>query len=753
MISDMPDTSPTTPIRPSLLDRLGRRIGRHPWRVVGIWLVLIVALGAIGGQVAGKLTEGGSYDERSDSWTAFVELNRAFGATTEDVTVIYSIAAPAPGNGTTGADPAAPHRITDPRITAAVADVLARLPHDRVVGVVNGLTAPPERGMVSADGYAAKVSITLREKGTPENPDTKQKLLDYQAIAGQFAVDVPGVRTDVGGIYSMADDVVRAVAEDTRRAETLALPIVAILGILIFGGLVAASLPPVVGLVASIVAFAAVSLTADHTTVTSQALTVVSLLGLGLAIDYSLFIVNRFREELRNGRGRDAATDAMGRTLATAGRTVLVSAVIVAVSVGSLLVFPLAQLRSLAYGAIPAVLGAAVTSVTLLPAVMVLLGHRVNALHIPGTRPATVLPEQADHQGAWARIARAVMARPWPSLLVVLAIVLGLAAPFRGVQWGSVDEGVLPVSAPSRQMLAVQADHFGGTQSWMYAVLPGADLAGAAAYGARVRETVPEVLSAIPGGSTVVGGRAVSLVLMRYPGHPNDPASVDLVPRVRAVAAPSGASAWVGGMNALTYDQKATIGERLPWMIGLLAAAMFVLLLLAFGSILLPLKAIVVSAVSILASFGIVVWGFQEGGLARLLGFEAPGYTEITTPVAMAAILFGLSMDYEVFLLSRIREEWDRTHDNTLSVAHGLSRTGRIITGAALLLGVVVGCFVVSNVVIVKMLGVAMLVALLLDATLIRGVLVPASMRLMGRWNWWLPAPLERWWERRRFVH
>ncbi len=564
---------------------------------------------------------------------------------------------------------------------------------------------------------------------------------------------MPGVRTDVGGIYSMADDVVRAVAEDTRRAETLALPIVAILGILIFGGLVAASLPPIVGLVASIVAFAAVSLTADHTTVTSQALTVVSLLGLGLAIDYSLFIVNRFREELRNGRGREAATEAMGRTLATAGRTVLVSAVIVAVSVGSLLVFPLAQLRSLAYGAIPAVLGAAVTAVTLLPAVMVLLGHRVNALHVPGTRPATVLPEQADHHGAWARIARAVMARPWPSLLVVLAIVLGLAAPFRGVQWGSVDEGVLPVSAPSRQMLAVQADHFGGTQSWMYAVLPGADLAGAAAYGARVRETVPEVLSAIPGGSTVVGGRAVSLVLMRYPGHPNDPASVDLVPRVRAVAAPSGASAWVGGMNALTYDQKATIGERLPWMIGLLAAAMFVLLLLAFGSILLPLKAIVVSAVSILASFGIVVWGFQEGGLAGLLGFEAPGYTEITTPVAMAAILFGLSMDYEVFLLSRIREEWDRTHDNTLSVAHGLSRTGRIITGAALLLGVVVGCFVVSNVVIVKMLGVAMLVALLLDATLIRGVLVPASMRLMGRWNWWLPAPLERWWERRRFVH
>ena len=180
---------------------------------------------------------------------------------------------------------------------------------------------------------------------------------------------------------------------------------------------------------------------------------------------------------------------------------------------------------------------------------------------------------------------------------------------------------------------------------------------------------------------------------------------------------------------------------------------MFLLLLLAFGSILLPLKAIAVSAVSILASFGIIVWGFQEGGLASLLGFDAPGYTEITTPVAMAAMLFGLSMDYEVFLLSRIREEWDRTGDNTVAVAHGLSRTGRIITGAAVLLGVVVGCFVISGVIVVKMLGVAMLVALLLDATLIRGVLVPASMRLMGRWNWWLPAGLGRWWKRHNLAH
>ena len=298
-------------------------------------------------------------------------------------------------------------------------------------------------------------------------------------------------------------------------------------------------------------------------------------------------------------------------------------------------------------------------------------------------------------------------------------------------------------------------EHFGGTQSWMYAVLLGADAAAAAAYSGQVQSAVPELLRAVPADTTVVDGRSVSLVLMRHTGRPNDAAAIDLVPRFRAVTpdlrrvVPAGVTVYVGGPNALTVDQKAAIGERLPLMIGLLAVSMFLLLLLAFGSILLPLKAILVSAVSILASFGIVVWGFQEGGLAGLLGFDPPGYTELTTPVAMAAVLFGLSMDYEVFLLSRIREEWDRTHDNTLSVAHGLSRTGRIITGAAVLLGVVVGCFVISGVVIVKMLGVAMLVALLLDATLIRGLLVPASMRLMGRWNWWLPAPLASWWQRR----
>jgi uncharacterized membrane protein YdfJ with MMPL/SSD domain len=740
-----PHPAPQARPRAPFLERLGTATGRHPWRLIGIWVVLLLLAGAAGSQVSAKLTEGGSYDERSDSWQAFVHLSRAFGSTIEDIQVIYSIPQP----GVAGA----PQSVTDPRVRAAVGDVLDRLPRDRVVTVVDGLSAPPALGMVSADGYAARVTVTLRETGTPEQPDTKQKLLDYQAVSGQLAVDLPGVRTDVGGIYSMADDVVRAVADDTKRAESLALPLVAILGILIFGGVIAAGLPPIVGLVASVVALASVSFTADHTTVTSQALTVVSLLGLGLAIDYSLFIVNRFREELREGRGREAAVAALARTLPTAGRTVLISAVIVAVSMGSLLVFPLAQLRSLAYGAIPAVLGAAVTAITLLPAVMALLGHRVNSWHVPGTRPATVLPEDADTHGMWAAIAHRVMRHPWPHLLGVAAIVLALAAPFRLVQWGSVEEGVLPASAPSRQMLATQGAHFGGTQSSMYAVLPGADVAAAAAYSTSLKRQVPSLLSAAPVGATVVDGQPVSLVVMRYAGHPNESASIDLVPQVRAVAAPGGAHGYVGGANALTVDQKAVIAERLPVMIGLLAGSMFVLLLLAFGSILLPLKAIAVSAVSILASFGIIVWGFQEGGLASLLGFDAPGYTEITTPVAMAAMLFGLSMDYEVFLLSRIREEWDRTGDNTLAVAHGLSRTGRIITGAAVLLGVVVGAFVISGVIIVKMLGVAMLVALLLDATLIRGVLVPASMRLMGRWNWWLPAGLASWWERHNLAH
>ena len=357
------------------------------------------------------------------------------------------------------------------------------------------------------------------------------------------------------------------------------------------------------------------------------------------------------------------------------------------------------------------------------------------------------MPAQGAEHGAWARIARVVMRRPVVVLVTVVVGLLAIGLPFLRVEWTSVDERVLPAGTESRVVSEeLDAGFPGQDESTADVVVTGADPAGLESYTAA--------LGAVDGVDAVrvVGEQdGTTRLEVAYAADPYSAEGRDLVEQLRAVPVPDDAQALVGGEGAQLIDLLTSLGNTLPWMGLVVVVAMMVLLFIAFGSVVLPLKAIVVNVISVVASFGVVVWIFQDGHLSGLLGFTPLGALDATQPILMLAILFGLSMDYEVFLLSRIREQWDRTHDNTASVAVGLQQTGAIITSAALLLAVVIGAFATSGITFIKMIGVGMLVAIVVDATVVRTLLVPAAMRLMGKANWWAPAPLARWWERHGF--
>jgi RND superfamily putative drug exporter len=392
-------------------------------------------------------------------------------------------------------------------------------------------------------------------------------------------------------------------------------------------------------------------------------------------------------------------------------------------------------LKSMGYGGMAAVLVAMLAALTVLPALLAVLGPRINALSF---RRRRTRPAGSVHDGAWARLARSVMRRPALYLIAVVILLGALASPFLRAQFGGFDERVLPVGTPSRTVSERIANEFPGGSSAPISVL----VSGAASvdeFVARVR-ALPDVSRA-----DVTANKGESwLVQVSYPGEPGGQTGRDVVERIRALPVPAGTEVLVGGRAAADLDLLDSLGGRLPWMALFVGVVTFLLLFFAFGSLVLPIKAIVMNIVSIGASFGVVVWVFQDGHLAGWLGFTSTGFLEPTNLILMLAILFGLSTDYEVFLLSRVREEWDRTGDNTEAVTAGLQRTGGIITAAALLLIVVIGGFATGGAATIKMLGVGTVVAVAVDAALVRTLLVPATMRLLGRSNWWAPGPLAR---------
>jgi len=711
-----------------MMQTWGHFVARRAWPVLIAGLALVAVAAVFGLGVFASLSNGGFDDPASESARSLVAEHAAFTSHDADIVVIYSSPSMA---------------VSDPVFRESVSNVVTGLPKGSIHRVTTWYQTPSPT-LISKDQHATRVIFAL--SGT--SPDAKAALYDQV----KPHLGAKGLTTTIGGPWSVFRDVNHAVSSDIKKAEAISLPIVILLCLAFFGSVTAALMPAFVGGVAIFGAFALVRVITMFTDVSVFSINIITLIGMGLAIDYALFIVSRFREELAKhpGTEREHVNAAITTTMATAGRTVLFSGLIVAASLASLLVFQQSFLRSMGFGGVAAVVAAMLAALTLLPALLAVLGPRIEAGRMPWRRGSGAESAVAVESGAWATLAHSVMRRPVAYLLVITLGLLALGAPFLSVRWGSTDERVLPASAPSRVAADLGAREFGGGTTSANIVVAGASGPQLAAYVSRLG-TVRGVQSARVIDQALArpsGADPTSLVQVSWLGHSQSERSQQLVRDLRAVDPGAGAHALVGGFSAGAVDLIDSIGARLPWMGLFVVAVMLVLLFVAFGSVVLPLKAVVMSALSLTASFGVVTLIFQDGYLSGPLGFTSTGYLDVTQPILMLAIIFGLSMDYEVFLLSRIREEWDRTGDNTTSVANGLQRSGRIITSAAILLAVVIGGFATSGIVIMKMIGIGMLVAVLIDATVVRALLVPATMRLLGTLNWWAPGPLRRWWER-----
>ncbi|MFC0530230.1 MMPL family transporter [Phytohabitans kaempferiae] len=689
----------------------GRAVVRLRWGVLAAAAVLVVVGATWGAGVFGKVTGGGFEDPASESTKARERIIAELGSQDVDILVLYS------------SDTAT---VDQPAFRDPVTTTLAALRARPEVASVTSWYDTQAPNLVSADRHATYAAVRLRAI----EPD--EKTAAFEDL--EPALDAPGLTTEAGGMVPLFYEANHQTERDLIRAETLSLPVLLVLLIVIFGGLVAAGMPLLIGGLAILGAFVAIRLLTLATDVSVFAINVITLLGLGMAIDYALFVVSRFREELAAGHDTTAAIQ---RTMTTAGRTVMVSGLTIALALASLLIYPQVFLRSIGFGGVAAVLVAMLGALTVLPALLAVLGPRVNALRVP--RPWRRRSTGAEGAG-WARVARSVMRRPWLYAVGVVAILAVFAIPAARMEFGGFDERVLPAGSEPRVVAdRIAADFPDSSVGPIEVLVTGVPAAEAQQFAQRVGELagVTEVL-------VTANQDESTLLSATYRGEPTGDVAQDAVRAIRDLPAPDGGEVLVGGRTATDLDLMSSLASRLPWMALIMASATLVLLFLAFGSVLLPIKAVLMNLVSIGASFGVVVWIFQDGHLADLLGFTPTGFIEPSNPILMLAVLFGLATDYEVFLLSRVREEWDRTGDNTASVAHGLARTGRIITAAAMLLIVVVAGFATGGIMFIKLIGIGMIVAIVVDATLVRALLVPATMRLLGRWNWWAPGPLGR---------
>ncbi|MFD4898474.1 MMPL family transporter [Streptomyces sp. NPDC058411] len=623
--------------------------------------------------------------------------------------------------------------VDDPAVAAEADRLTERLSAEPGIAGVGSYWRTKSPALRSTDGHEAIVAARIEgdEKGAGE-------ILDR--IAPAYRGTHGPVEVSVGGPVAVRHEMQSIIQEDLLRAELIALPVTLVLLVMVFGSAIAALLPLGVGIVAILGTNAVLRGITEFTDVSVFAQNLTTALGLGLAIDYALFIVRRFREELAAGADTRVA---IGTTLRTAGRTVLFSALTVAVSLAAMMVFPQYFLRSFAYAGIAVVLLAAAAALILLPAALMLLGPRVNSLDLRRLlrrrgKTASGPVEAGEGPGrGWARFSVLVMRRaPVFAVVTTVGLVL-LGLPFLGVKFGTADDRQLPATAESRVVQEHIRDGFPGSPGGGLEVL--AEGAATPDQYAAFRERI----AALPGvqrvdGPVTAGGSAYYDVLPE--GEAVGQGAQDLVRELRAEPAPFDTS--VTGAAAVLVDSKAAIADRLPWAVGIIVVVTLLLVFLLTGSVLIPLQAVVLNALSLTAMFGAVVWVFQDGNLSGFLSFTCTGDIETTLPVLMFCVAFGLSMDYGVFLLSRIKEEYDRTGDHEHAVTFGLRHTGGLITAAAVILAVVMVAIGTSRVTNTKMLGLGIALAVLMDAMVVRSLLVPAVMKLMGRVTWWAPAPL-----------
>jgi len=741
-----------------VLERIADLVIRRR-RAVLVGAVVLFALGgALGGNVAQHLSAGGFEDPGSESFQADQVLLERFGAGVPNVVLL----ATAPETTATAPDGTPLPAVDDPAAQAAglaLTEQLADIPD--VTNVVSYWSIGGQAPLRSADGEHALV--LGRILGTQDEVDERiRELAPQLAAAGGGVLEVEP--TGYAEIFRQVSD---QIEHDLVRAETIALPITLLL-LVVFRGVVAAALPLAIGALSVVGTFLVLRMLATVTEVSVFALNLTTAMGLGLSIDYALFVVNRYREELGHGHSPPVA---VRRTVRTAGRTVAFSAGTVAASLLALLVFPITFLKSFAYAGVAVAGLAGLFSVVVLPAMLGALGHRVNALAIRRRRD-----ERPEEEGFWYRTAARVMKRPVGIATVVVVLLLGLGVPFLGIDLGLPDDRVLPESAPARQAMDVIRDEFASNEAGATSVVAtdvgdtsSPEVQGAIDGYARElsrldgAERVDAITGIYADGELVLdaatAATVVPQVLDRFaspdsmfvsvvPDHePNSAEGEALVAAIRDVPAPfDGVRAT--GLSAQLVDSKSALLGRMPLALAIIAGITFVLLFLLFGSVVIPLKALVLNVLSLSATFGAMVWIFQDGNLSGALDFTATGTIDASTPILMFCVAFGLSMDYEVFLLSRIKEEHDAGADDVRAVALGLERTGRIVTAAALLIAVVFLAFGTSQVTFIKLFGLGLSLAVLTDAFLIRGTLVPAFMRLAGGANWWAPAQLRRLHER-----
>lgn len=709
-----------------MFEHLGRFAFRRRRWILGSTVGVIVAAVVWGMGVFDALVGGGgvSVDPTSQSARAQAWADEQLGRDTPDVIVLYS-------SDTLTVD--------DPNYREVVESDLAGLPTDVVERATTTWSASSP-AMISADRRSTIAILQLHGTSDEAREDA------FVQIRPDLEAAPPGLTVQLGGSQAMGADIGDQVEADIAKAEMISLPLLLFLLMIVFGGLVAAGLPLAIGGLAILASFTLIRLITLVTDVSIFSINVVTMLGLGLAIDYALFVVSRFREELR---GRDVES-AVVATVASAGRTVAFSGLTVAISLGSLLLFPQMFLRSMAFGGIAAVLMAMIASITVLPALLAVTGTRIDRLKIPLRRRDLSRHRRPD-PGFWSRTAHAVMRRPIYFVVVLVPVLLLLGVPFLGVNFGTQDHRVLPEGAESRVVAErMQAEFPDVRQDDLYSVITFAEPVSSPTSTAQLeayRSSVLELPGVASADVTGVHENTARISIQDEFDGQSDAAKT-LVDEVRALPSPDDASVLVGGATPELVDMLSSLAAVVPWMLVWMVCATLVLLFVAFGSVVLPIKAVVMNALSLTASFGAIVWIFQDGHLSDALGFTVTGSVDSAQPILMLAIAFGLSMDYEVFLLSRIRDAWVATGDNASAVANGLQRTGSIITSAALLLIVVFAAFATSGVTFIKMVGLGMALAILIDATVVRSFLVPASMALLGRRNWWAPAPLARWWQR-----
>jgi RND superfamily putative drug exporter len=719
-----------------VLASLGRWIARHPLLVVIAWILaaglgMAGASGAFGEGLFDRLKSGEpTVPGEAERGSEIIRANEPNGPS---MSLLI--------DGVSPSDPA-----LAPLLKQARTDI-AKIPD--VATVVDPLALQPgdprAAALVAKDGKALLVSATVdgHLSSTRETKALDAVQQRLQQLGDDVQRDVPGSSAKVGGFTIVFDKIIKQVQHDIRNGEMIALPISLLIMIFVFGGFLAAGMP-IIGALASIAGALASLLGISYLLeLDSTVVSVVTILGLGLSIDYGLLMVSRFREELRS-HPEDSVPEAMGATMASAGRTIVFSALIVAISLCGLLVFEAQILRAIAAAGVSVVVVALLVAITLVPALLALAGMRMVrpglTSRIPGVRAlVNKLGDVAPSEGFFSRLGRQVQRAPWIVTLGVVAVLAIASVPMFHMHMRSSGVELLPKDNPERQFFETLRERFPGSDS------PTVQVVGQAT--PQQMAGLAEQLSSTSGVKRVDPPQALdsqyALVnVYTVDADPADPQARAVVHEARDMS--PGYPTWVTGQSAHLVDFTESLAQRAPWAIGVVVLATFVLLFLMTGSVLIPIKALLMNVVSLGASLGVLVWIFQEGHLEGLLGFTSAGGIETSIPPLVLAFGFGLAMDYEVFLLARIKEAHDAGLSNDDAVVAGLQRTGRIITSAALIVVAVFLGFVTGQLLVIKQTGVALAVAVAVDATLVRMLLVPATMTLIGEWNWWAPRPLAR---------